>query len=199
VKLDSGALWRVLGLKAMESLRQHLAGLEPGPIDKERLLEVLMPAWASLEGSSEEAMHAGKLSRLEDPYWAPPLLRFSTERHGATVLDSTDAELQSWIVDVDAGSATIGSAGRRKLRKAAPRLDVKSIARELAGVIRTGADDPRVERKADGSVKVLTREFLPAAVKQTMEGRRSRFYETLDAELAPGFVRSGATYRNPSS
>ena len=72
---------------------------------------------------------------------------------------------------------------------------MKAIASEVAEIIRTSVDDPRVKRKTDGRVMVLTKEFLPPAVKQTMERRRRRFYVSLDVELAPEYSRSQSTYR----
>ena len=179
----------------MDALRQHLAALEPGPIDKGRLLEVLVPAWPSLDGGDDSAMHNGKLSRLEEPRWEPPHLYFSIERQGGTVLGSTRAKLQHWVVDITSARAEVRGGSYLQLREAAPRFDVKAAARELASVICTGSDDPRVEQTANGGAKVLINQVLPPAVRQTTDGRRRRFYRDLDAELAPEFVRSGATYR----
>ncbi len=46
-------------------------------------------------------MHAGKLGRMEDVRWEPPVLSFRIERHGAMGVGSTRAELQNWRVDFD--------------------------------------------------------------------------------------------------
>lgn len=180
---------------AIDALQERLGALPPGPVDKGALLPVLEVAWDDLDGGDGHAMHAGKLHRLEDPRWQPPVLYFDIERHGATVNGSTYVEVQSWAVDVQSGLAEVICTTRRKLHASAPRMDMKAIASEVAEIIRTGADDPRVKHQADGSVMVLTRELLPPSVKQTMEGRRRKFYVSLDAELSPQYVRSQFTYR----
>jgi hypothetical protein len=182
--------------ESVSSLREHLAALPPGSVDKDALLMVLRVAWDELDGGGEHAMHCGKLDRLEEPRWEPWVLCFDIERHGATALGSTYAEVQTWAVDVQAGTAEVVSISRRKVKKSAPRMNMKAIANEVAELIRAGADDARVKRKADGSVMVLTKEFLPPAAKQTMEGRRRRFYMSLDSELSPEYVRTHSTYRN---
>jgi hypothetical protein len=180
---------------SIDALCEHLAALPTGPVDKDALLAVLGDAWESLDGGDEHAMAAYKLDRMEEPSWSPPLLYFDIERHGATVNGSTYAEVQTWAVDMQAGTAEVAATSRRKLYASEPRLNVKAIASELAEIIRTGADDPRVKRRSDGGVMVLTKEFLPPACKETMEGRRRRFYKSLDAELSPEYVRSTSIYR----
>src|SRR5690348_3540304 len=79
------------------------------------LVRELERVWYDLHSSSDEKMATHKLSRLEQPEWNPPCLTFAIERHGGTVLGSTRAELQWWIVDLDAGTATV--VGRPSFRQ----------------------------------------------------------------------------------
>jgi hypothetical protein len=181
---------------ALVALREYLGSLEPDEIDAGRLMTFLVPAWPTIDGAHEDAMAAHKLARLERPRWNPPLLTFNIERHGGTVLGSTRAELECWTVDVVRGEAAATMVGYRQLTPAQPRFDVKVPVRELVAAMRAGSDDPRLKRTKEGGVEVLTGEILPLASKQTTNGRRKRFYELLDAELAGEWVRSGSTYRH---
>ncbi len=94
----------------LDDLRLYLSTLPPGPVpDIEGLLARLKPAWHHLEGSESNSMAAYKLDRIEDPDWAPPILSFVVDRHGATVLGSTRGELQHWTVNLDTDEAIRGA------------------------------------------------------------------------------------------
>jgi len=178
---------------ALDSLREHLRALGPGPVDRGCLLEVLVLAWPEIDGGHEHAMAVHKLARMERPAWHAPVLEFEIERHGGTVLGSTRAERQWWRVDIERATADCEALGHRQLVKAAPRWDATSSARDVAELIRTGTRDPRAVPSALG-VRVVTKEVIPAGGKQTTDGRRRRFYDKLDAMLAPEWRRSGSTY-----
>ena len=182
---------------AMAALADYLQSLDEGPVaDVDQLVDMLYLAWDDLDGSNAGAMAAHKLRRLERPEWDPLHLTFWVERHGGTVLGSTRAELHHWAVNIDDGSAEVVGGSRRQLEEAAPRVDVKPLARDVAQLIGDHeTNDPRVRRRQDGAVKVVLSEILPAAKKQTQEGRRRRFYDTLDALLGEaGYSRAGAVY-----
>jgi hypothetical protein len=89
----------------IDALREHLGSLPSGEVEKDRLLEFLVPAWPAIDGGSDHAMAAHKLMRIEHPSWRAPILEFDMERHGGTVLGSTRADLEHWAVDVEAGTA----------------------------------------------------------------------------------------------
>ena len=105
-------------------------------------------------------------------------------------------ELQCWRVDAERGTAEIAGSGTRRFRKPSARLDVKPLAHEVAELILAHDTDSRIKWRADGqAARAVLSEILPAAVKQTEEGRRRRFYAALDAELAQaGYSRHGAWF-----
>ena len=82
--------------KALEILRAFLGQLGAGPIKQTGQLEPLLAgAWDSFELSNAGGMKAYKLhGRMEKLHWDPPILSFTIERHGATVMRSKKGELQ---------------------------------------------------------------------------------------------------------
>src|SRR4051794_5739582 len=93
----------------IDKLQTYLSGLAPGPItDAAELEGLLEPCWHAFVGSDNGGMEGRKLlGRMEDGAWDPPLLTFTVERHGATVLGSTRAELQKWTVDLEKRTASL--------------------------------------------------------------------------------------------
>lgn len=181
---------------AVAALRQFLDLAGPGEVADRGQLDDLLPwAWPDLDGSGETAMESWKLYRIEGPRWAPPVLSFEIERHGATVNGSTRAEVQAWAVDLDKRTAHITGSHRRQLYPAASRLDVGPIADEVVRLVQAGADDPRLRWPADRStVRVLASRAVPAdGYKQTVEARRRRFRDAVNARLAAaGWVQTPA-------
>jgi hypothetical protein len=146
---------------------------------------LLAAAWPELDGSEQEAMAPHKLERLEDPVWKPPVLTFTVERHGGTVLGSSRADLQRWRVDLDARRADCQTRGFRQLRARGPAIALEPIAAELAAAVANREDDPRLQWSADRSVvRVLSSKALPAAPKQTTEGRLKRLRPMVEEALA---------------
>ena len=111
---------------AVRQLRAHL-----DRVGVDGMCGLLREAWPDLEGSDQEGMAPYKLTedRIEKPAWEPPVLTFVIERHGGTAQGSSRADLQTWVVDLDAGTANPEITGRRQLRPMSPRLDVRAIAR----------------------------------------------------------------------
>jgi hypothetical protein len=155
--------------------------LDSGSDDHAQLVRHLAACWSGFRGSSESAMDAHKLSRLEEPHWDPPRFTFTIERHGGTVYGSTRAQLQRWVVDLDARTAEAAEIGHRQLRPMSPRLDVKPIAAEIAELIVAGRHDDRLQWSVDRTkVRVLTGVFIPdVGPKQT--GTQSTLREGSDA------------------
>jgi hypothetical protein len=158
---------------------------EHGLNDVGQVTALLIAAWDHLLGAQEEAMASHKLRRIETPAWDPPILSFTIERHGATVLGSSRAVVQRWTINLDAATADFEGIGARQLRSMNKQLDVQPLAREIAQAIEARADDPRVRWHGDVAHPVLARiipgEGLP---KQTVEGRRRRLREALEREMA---------------
>jgi hypothetical protein len=169
---------------AMHRLLDYLASIHPGPIPNTDELEPLLAAcWDEFDGSSVEGMSGHKLhNRIEDAVWRPPILSFTIERHGATVMGSTRAELQHWEIDVEARTATGFESEYRQLYPMQPRLDVRPMAEEIARLIIDQQQDERLKWNKDGSVRVQIGKMLPAgsAVRQTLEDRRKRFRKAVD-------------------
>jgi hypothetical protein len=67
-----------------------------------------------------------------------------------------------------------------------PRLNVKPIVEEIAGLIVDRQQDSRLKWNSDGSVRVLIGKILPSdsAENQTLQGRRKRFRTELERLLA---------------
>lgn len=149
---------------------------------------MLGPIWANLQGD-DLAMEAHKLGRIESPSWKAPILEFEIERHGGTVLGSKRAEMQRWVVDLDAMTKTGYPSGFRQLQPNAARLDVAPMAQELAEAIRASVEHPGVRWTADGlRFRLLPSRILPSgSPKQTFESRGKR----LRAALAANLVKDG--------
>ncbi|MHC4213974.1 MAG: hypothetical protein ACYSWP_11430 [Planctomycetota bacterium] len=167
----------------MERLKEYLEKIPSGEIaDTNELEKLLAECWDDLE-TDYGGMAGYKLrGRMEDVYWDPPIISFRMERHGATVLGSTKAELQDWIVDIEEQTATYEMAGYRQVYERQSPLDVKPMAYEIAQLILNGENDDRLKWYDDGHVRVNIGKILPddfLTVKQTLAGRRKRFRSAL--------------------
>lgn len=170
---------------AVGQLTAHLNALPAGPVeDSASLIARLVQAWPDLGGTDAEATYGHKLKRMEDPRWEPPRLTFALERHGATVLGSTRAAVHNWVVDTDAGCATITAESTRQVRERARPLKVGQLADELLTGIEAGThDDPRLEWISPNEVVVVIRLAIPPTVKETTQARRKRLRAVLDPEM----------------
>src|SRR5262245_1636203 len=109
------------------------------------------------------------------------------ERHGATVLGSTRAELHRWSVDMHQQTARCEQGSYRQLLPTAPRLDVKPIAARVCEAVQQGpASDCDLVKsgilvwKSDEEVEVKHGRLVPGGgYQQTVEGRRKRFRKQL--------------------
>ena len=157
----------------MDDLRNYLNSLEPGPVEETTQLELLLAEiWDDL-GGDEGGMTGQKLiGRMEHVEWHPPVLTFVIERHGGTVLGSTRAELQQWTVDLDRQTATCERTGHRQLSPMAKRVDVDSIADEIADRIVGGEPDDRLSWLRDGRVQGGDGQDLPRASRDSSRPSR---------------------------
>jgi hypothetical protein len=179
----------------LESLRKALGDTPSGLIkDKavvDHILSVLVECWPQITGSHATRMRAYKLERVEDLWWTPPLLSFTIERHGATALGFSRAELQEWTVDLDTGIANHLSGRRRQIRPMAPRLDVNRIVARVCQIVEQG-QGPHADVMENESVfwnsndEVLIKHTLLISgegFKQTVVGRRCRFRKELTSKM----------------
>jgi hypothetical protein len=158
-------------------LRSALALNAP---DSGPVIEALGRVWNGDQGTK---MATHKLSRMENANWSHPVLSFDVERHGATVMGSVHAEVQHWIVNVDAETIEQVGSQQRRLKPSAPPFDVTKPAKECARIVVDGGEHPGITRLPNGTVRVSAAPFLPAGNKQTLQARVKRFTAALRAEL----------------
>jgi hypothetical protein len=184
-------------METTADLRRYLTSVAPGPMSPEQASEVeglLFDCWDSLIGSDSGGMEAFKLSsRTESMRWEPPNIVFYIERHGGTVKGSVCAELQTWTVNVTTAEAAVSQGGRRLVGRREPQLDVNPLAREIASLIASGAQDDRLKWLSPDRVQLKMEAIVPTTNRQTTEGRRRRFSKALDVALAPqGWTRKSS-------
>jgi hypothetical protein len=163
---------------ALQMLSKALYGLPPGAVEEVSSVAALLAGcWRHFAGGDSERMHAGKLGRMENLRWDPPVLSFTIERHGGMGLGSTRAELQDWRVDLDRKTAKCQrSRSYRQVLARAEGIRIEPIARELADSIMAARADRRLKWQGGETVRVLMAEIVPShsGYKQTVTGRRKR-------------------------
>lgn len=179
-------------------LREHLAPIPPGPIQESGDIVRLLAACWHRFGGDNGGMNAYKLAgRAEDVLWEPPVLSFRIERHGGIVGGgSSRAEMQRWDVNVETMVREYGQVGHRQIHPMQPRLNVKPIAEQVASAILHRQDDQNLKWYSGARVRVCIGQIIPddSAVKQTVRGRRRRFWKELDALVAPHWIRRTVIY-----
>ena len=180
----------------VQKLYDYLKGVPEGPMNDTSELEVLLyDAWEEFDGSSATNMEPRKIGgRIEDVHWNDPELSFVIERHGGYVSGSKRAELIRWVINLDTKSATWGQCGVRQLIPTAPKLDVRPIAQEIAGLIFGRKEDDRLKWQDDNTVRVLIGKVIPedgVAAKQTISSRRKRFRKELNNILPTNWQEDG--------
>ena len=133
------------------------------------------------------------LGRTEKMEWNPPLLTFNLARHGGTVRGSTRAEIQSWTINIETGTASMASSGSRQLQARDQNWDAEPVARELVElIIAEQKSDPRLIWNPQGHARPHIGSIVPVGSKQTREGRSRRLWAALIAELLPhGWLKVG--------
>ena len=124
-------------------------------------------------------------NRMEAVVWNPPMLKFSIERHGATVLGSVYAEMQDWTVDIDRAEATFERGKRRQVYPKDKPLKVEPIADELIHNIVERHNDARLKWQGERRVRILIGEVIPATNQQTTAARRKRFWKAIEGKIQP--------------
>ncbi|MCA9251047.1 MAG: hypothetical protein KDA54_07920 [Phycisphaerales bacterium] len=183
----------------MEKLRDYLNKHENGHVKEPRKVEQLLAThWDEFDGDPGAMSPEKLIGRTEDLTWTSPILTFSIERHGATVMGSSRAEIHSWELNLETGVRSFYVSGQRVVRAIAPRLNVKPIAEEIARFIDDRAEDERLKWQEDGRVRVRIGKIIPLnglTNKQTVAGRRKRFWTHLDELLAENWTRNRIEYQ----
>ena len=170
----------------MERLMTYLEQTPEGEItDTVELEKLLAECWDEFTGDRGGMEPQKLLGRMEDVLWRPPLLEFVIERHGGTVMGSSRAESQHWIVDVEHKTVTMGVKSYRQISPRATALDVNPIAEEIVQQVLSRARDDRLKWSRKGQVQVLIGKILPesSAYKQTLLARRSRLSSAIEKTL----------------
>jgi hypothetical protein len=178
----------------IQKLRAALHGVQQGKIENTEagsVIALLAECWNLLEGASEESMSELKLHRAEQLSWNPPVLSFTMERHGATVLGSKRAELQNWAVNLDTGTADCTEGGYRQLIRATPELDVTSIVARVCEAVQEGPGQCALVKEGilvwhgEQQVEIKHGRLIPdIGFQQTVAGRRRRFRQKLTDGLS---------------
>lgn len=162
--------------------------------DKDNVEKLLTWHWSSLDGSTAGGMSAAKLQgRTEALVWTPPTLTFSIERHGATVLGSSRAEIQHWEVNLENATARLIKTGWRQIYPMARRMDVRPIAEEIARAILNGIEIDSLKWISPDEVKILTSVVIPATNQQTTTARRQRLLKKILELVEPHGWRRAQT------
>ena len=168
-----------------------MGNLSPGSVTEPHIHEIqrlLGECWHEFEGSDAEKMHGGKIQgrAIEDVSWKSPRLQFTIERHGATVMGSTLAELHRWTVDLDKMTADCEPQhARRRVEPVASKLDVNPVADEVAEAVQKGEDAPFLKwNPTRNRVKIKVGEIdLKTSYKQTLQSRRKRLRIALQEKM----------------
>jgi hypothetical protein len=177
-------------LPSIQALSDELSNTPRGAIQdaaRDKIIGLLAHCWHDLQGADETSMKDCKLTRAEDLSWMPPVLSFTIERHGATVLGSTRAELDEWTVNLNLMTASCARSGYRQLTLAAPRLDVKPIAARVCDAVQQGqasncelVGQGIVAWHGSDHVSIKHGALIPSdGYQQTIKGRRLRFRNEL--------------------
>ena len=189
---DTGA-WSQLG----PILAEIGTGILPES-EKNRVEQFLAENWDELAGKSARGMQGYKVvDRTEEMRWQPPVLSFTIERHGGTLVGSSRAEMQCWEFDLVRCVAEPRMGGMRQLSKMNPRLDVASIAAEIAqAILERREDDDRLEWTS-GNVVILSGKILGkgSVSKPTLEGRQKLLRKGILHRIEQhGWIAKGSTY-----
>ncbi len=178
---------------SIEDLRKFAAGLNPGELDDDEracLESLLADGWDDFNSGDDHGagMEPYKLrGRMERVKWNPPELTFMIERHGATVLGSSRAELQSWTLDFNVKTRTFEEGGFRQKRPRKSPVRVDRIVDKLAEQILNHHPDDRLSWSGHDQVRIMIGKILPkgSAVPQTLSDRRRRLRDALAVRLEP--------------
>ena len=169
----------------LKALREYLTQIPPGAISSiEEIPGRLAGCWDALTITDTHGMRSDKLYRIEQVCWSPPRLSFEIALHGGTVKGSVDAEVQTWIIDLDQQTASYEGSRKRLVRERQAGLNVKPLVAEIVHLIEDRTDDEQLRWPSDSRVRVLIEKIVPdSAAQQTVAGRRRRFCKQLEPAL----------------
>jgi hypothetical protein len=159
------------------ALHRFLAASPPAIPDPATLERLLAACWHEFKGDDGGMTGQKLLGRMEEVVWQPPILSFTVERHGGTVMGSSRASLQQWRLDLDKKTARCEERRFRQVRERQPRLDVEALAEEVASRILRQQADGRLRWCGDGRKAVaieIVRAVCPGGRGPADGARRRR-------------------------
>jgi hypothetical protein len=171
----------------LTELRTYLESLPRGAVQvSDELVDLLGNCWEQFEGHDAERMDDSKLERMEEVQWDAPVMSFTIERHGGTVMGSSRADLHRWVVNLDEMTACCIDDGYRQIIPRQPPLKIEPIVDGLVQQILSHQEGDGIRWNKDGSVRVVLSKVLPdsSGYKRTLEGRRKRLAKALVERLA---------------
>ncbi len=169
----------------LKALREYLTQIPPGAVSSiEEIPGRLARCWDALTITDTHGMRSDKLYRIEQVWWSSPRLSFEIERHSGTVKGSVDAEVQTWIIDLDQRTASYEGSRKRLARELQAGLKVKPLVAEIVHLIEDRTNNEHLRWPSDSRVRVLIEKIIPdSAAQQTVAGRRRRFCKQLEPAL----------------
>ena len=169
----------------LEALREYLTQIPPGAVSSiEEIPGRLARCWDALTITDTHGMRSDKLYRIEQVWWSSPRLSFKIKHPGGTVKGSVDAEVQTWIIDLDQRTASYEGSRKRLVRERQAGLKVKPLVAEIVHLIEDRTNDEQLRWPSDSRVRVLIEKIIPdSAAQQTIAGRRRRFCKQLEPAL----------------
>ena len=124
-------------MDALNKLKIYVRQLPPGPVLEVAVVEyLLIHCWDLLESADDTAMEGYKLiDRTEGLSWNPPYLNFDLERHGGVALGGKVAEVHSWRVNVEEGTAGIVGRTTHPLQPLEKPLNANELVKELTSLV----------------------------------------------------------------
>jgi hypothetical protein len=178
--------------KLIDFLKDVSPGTIPTNLNGE-LFQLVVATLHEFSGSAETRMEPWKISRdagPEDVTWSPPLLSFTIERHGGTVLGSTRAEKQRWTLNLESRTADYSQIGFRQLYPKAPKLDVRGLADEVCKAVREGPSSTSrhisggvIVWENDDELTVFHGKIIGGRYQRTVSDRRKRFRADLETKM----------------
>lgn len=171
----------------LDSLRSFLSKVQPGRIGVTHDLEQhLARSWEELSGEVGNMEGSKVIGRIEHVTWSPPILTFTIERHGGTVLGSVYAATQYWTVDIANGTASLEPGESRLVGARERPLRIEPLTEEVVKLVVSGKDDPRLKWHSASKVRVLISKILPKGptAQKTLIGRRRRLARAIEESLS---------------
>ncbi len=175
-------------MNELNNLLHYLEQIPTGAISNVGPIEdLLVDAWDELNVSGGGGMRDYKLrGRTKKMEWKSPVLTFEMVRHGGIGRGSKRAEIQSWTINIAAGTASVVISGFRQLYPMDAAWKAEPVARELArSIIAQQKSDTRLIWNQNGHVHPAIGKILPGSNRQTKAGRSRRFWKALISELLP--------------